>query len=392
MSRQRGQAARAPVDDPLGAVDQAVVVQPLEDGLHGPGQALVHGEPLAGPVDAVAEPAHLAEDRAAGLGLPLPDPLDERLPAEVVAATAPRAASCALDHVLGGDAGVVHAGQPQRLVALHPLAAGERVHEGVVEGVADVQRPVTFGGGMTMQNGGLSLAGVGGEVAGRYPLLVPSLLYLARLVLGGEAAGGPAVRGTGCPVHRSPDESTEPRPAALRSHRCAGPRLLRSGIDRAEGRTDDVGTRDRSGHVAARGNGRADRGLADRAVIRAVRRDPPTPTTPKPRRHAARGRRIDRAGLAARRRAGRGRGRSAPPRWRIAVAEGHHAAAPRRGGRADPRRQRRTPPRPPTTCAPRWPPRSTSTTPSARSTRDPGAPDRSVLFFGGTTLLWTPEQ
>ncbi len=44
---ERGQAARAPVDDALGAVDQPVVVELLEDGLDGPGQALVHGEALA---------------------------------------------------------------------------------------------------------------------------------------------------------------------------------------------------------------------------------------------------------------------------------------------------------------------------------------------------------
>ena len=36
---QRGQAARAPVDDALGAVDQPVVVEPLEDGLDGAGEA-----------------------------------------------------------------------------------------------------------------------------------------------------------------------------------------------------------------------------------------------------------------------------------------------------------------------------------------------------------------
>ena len=84
MSESAVQAARAPVDDPLGPVDQAVVEQPLEDRLDGAGQALVHREALARPVDAVAEPAHLAEDLAAVLGLPLPDPLDERLAAEVV--------------------------------------------------------------------------------------------------------------------------------------------------------------------------------------------------------------------------------------------------------------------------------------------------------------------
>ena len=136
---QRGQAARAPVDDPLGAVDQAVVEHPLEDGLHRAGQALVHREALAGPVDAVAEPAHLAEDLAAGLGLPLPDPLDERLAAEVVPGQA-LLGQLALDHVLRGDAGVVHARQPERVVALHPPAADQRVHQRVLERVAEVQR------------------------------------------------------------------------------------------------------------------------------------------------------------------------------------------------------------------------------------------------------------
>ena len=100
---QRGEAARAPVDDPLGAVDQPVVVQPLEDRLDGPGQPLVHGEPLTGPVHGVAEAAHLGQDPAAVLALPLPDPLDERLAAEVVPGQA-LLGQLALHDVLGGDA------------------------------------------------------------------------------------------------------------------------------------------------------------------------------------------------------------------------------------------------------------------------------------------------
>ncbi len=75
--RQRGHAPWAPVDDPLGAVDQSVVVEPPEDRLDGPGEPVVHGEPFAGPVDALAEAAHLAEDLAAVLLFPLPDPGDE---------------------------------------------------------------------------------------------------------------------------------------------------------------------------------------------------------------------------------------------------------------------------------------------------------------------------
>ncbi len=63
--RQRCQAPRAPVDDALSPVDETVVEQPLEDRLHRSGQALIHGEALAVPVHAVAEPAHLTENPAA---------------------------------------------------------------------------------------------------------------------------------------------------------------------------------------------------------------------------------------------------------------------------------------------------------------------------------------
>ncbi len=45
-----------------------------------------------------------------------------------------------LDHRLGGDAGVVGAGHPQRLVALHPVVADQDVLQRVVERVAEVQR------------------------------------------------------------------------------------------------------------------------------------------------------------------------------------------------------------------------------------------------------------
>ena len=190
--RQRGQAARAPVDDPLGPVDQAVVEHPLEDGLHGAGQALVHREPLAGPVDAVAEPAHLAEDLAAGLGLPLPDPLDEGLPAEVVPGQA-LLGQLPLHHVLGGDAGVVHARQPERVVALHAPAPGQRVHQRVLERVAEVQRAGDVG--RRDDDAERRLAGVlrpaGREVAPVDPPLVERAFYLRGNELARQVGAGP---------------------------------------------------------------------------------------------------------------------------------------------------------------------------------------------------------
>lgn len=185
----RGQTPRTPVDDALGAVDQLVVVEPLEDGLDGLGQALVHGEPLAVPVDAVTESAHLAEDLAAVLLLPLPDALDELLAPQVVAGLA-LFGELLLDLVLGGDARVVHAGEPQGLVTLHALTAREGVHEGVLEGVPEVQAA----GDVRRRDDdgvrGLVALGVGREVTTLYPALVQRPLYIGRRVLGRQIGGG----------------------------------------------------------------------------------------------------------------------------------------------------------------------------------------------------------
>src|SRR5690606_38416234 len=78
-----GRPVRRPVHQPLGPVDRPVVVQLLEDRLDGAGEPLVHGEALAGPVDAVTHAAHLGQDGPAVLLLPLPHALDEGFPAEV---------------------------------------------------------------------------------------------------------------------------------------------------------------------------------------------------------------------------------------------------------------------------------------------------------------------
>ena len=130
--RDRGEVARAPVDDPLGPVDQVVVVEPLEDGLDGLGEPVVEGEPLARPVDAVAEAAHLAADRAAVALLPLPRLGDELLALVVEAALALGLGQVPFDEVLHGDAGVVHARQPERVEAAHPGPARQGIHDRVL--------------------------------------------------------------------------------------------------------------------------------------------------------------------------------------------------------------------------------------------------------------------
>ncbi len=119
-------AAGAPVDDVVALVDQALFIEAHEDLAHRPGQARVHGEALPAPVAGAAQALQLGDDLPAGLSLPLPDPLDKGLPAQGVAVFAFRG-QLALHHVLGGDAGVVGAGHPQGVEAVHALEADQDV-------------------------------------------------------------------------------------------------------------------------------------------------------------------------------------------------------------------------------------------------------------------------
>ena len=69
---------------------------------------------------------------------PLPDPLDERIAAQVVARLA-FARQLLLDHALRRDSGVVHAGQPERRIAQHAMPAHQRVLDRERDRVAQMQ-------------------------------------------------------------------------------------------------------------------------------------------------------------------------------------------------------------------------------------------------------------
>src|SRR5207244_4359463 len=82
---QRREAVAAPVDQALGPVDQPLLVKAHEDLADGGRGSGIHREPLALPVEREAHEPQLFIDPAAVLLLPLPDPLEEALAAEVVA-------------------------------------------------------------------------------------------------------------------------------------------------------------------------------------------------------------------------------------------------------------------------------------------------------------------
>ena len=141
---QRGLAARAPVDDVIALVDESLFVQPHEGFAHRARQAGIEREALARPVAADAGALHLLDDAAAVLLFPLPDAGFEGLAAEVALGQA-FLGELALDHDLGGDAGVIGARQPQRVLAEHAVPAHLRVDDGVLEHVAHVERPGDVG-------------------------------------------------------------------------------------------------------------------------------------------------------------------------------------------------------------------------------------------------------
>ena len=136
----RGLEFRVPIDEALVLVDQVLLVEideDLDDGLR---QALVHGEALARPVAGGAQALELVDDRAAGLGLPRPDLLEEFLAPDLAAARLLPLHHLPLDHHLGRDTGVIGAGLPQHVAAAHALEAAEDVLQRVVERVPHVQR------------------------------------------------------------------------------------------------------------------------------------------------------------------------------------------------------------------------------------------------------------
>ncbi len=134
----RRAAARAPVDQIRVLVDVSLAVQRDEDLEDGADVALVEGEALALVVAGTAQALELVDDVAAVLLAPGPDAFGERLATEVFLRQT-LSAQLLLDDVLGGDPGVVGAGQPARVLAEHAVIADEHVLDRAVEGMSHVQ-------------------------------------------------------------------------------------------------------------------------------------------------------------------------------------------------------------------------------------------------------------
>ena len=127
----------APVDHPLAPIDQSLLVEPDKDFLHLTGIIWVHSEPLPVPVARAAEALELLDDDPPVLLFPLPDPLEKLLPPQIAPCLLLLLAQLPLHHRLGGDAGVIGAGQPKYLMPRLPRPPGEDILQGIVEHVTE---------------------------------------------------------------------------------------------------------------------------------------------------------------------------------------------------------------------------------------------------------------
>src|SRR5207244_1634336 len=128
LVRQGGERGRTPVDHAFAAVDEALFIKINEDLLDATRVVRVQGEAHAGPVAGGAQAFELLEDNAAVFLLPFPDLLEELFAAKVVAMLDQALLfEGALDDGLGGDAGVVGAGEPEDFATEHAGAAGKDI-------------------------------------------------------------------------------------------------------------------------------------------------------------------------------------------------------------------------------------------------------------------------
>ena len=200
--RHRGFQHRIPVDQPLAAVNQPLVVQADKRLAHRARHVVVHREAFAAPVERRAEAAQLLRDHAARLFLPLPHLFNKGVAPEREARLA-AGLQLPLDDHLRRDAGVVSADLPQRLVARHAPVAYQAVHQRNLEGVPHVQRA----GHIRRRNHDAAGRAVAArrEQAERFPAPVPALLDLLRavgLVHGFGAPVGGRRRGRTVAAHR----------------------------------------------------------------------------------------------------------------------------------------------------------------------------------------------
>jgi len=115
-----------PVDQPLIAIDQAILMHIDKDFTDSSRQTIIHGKAFARPIWRRAQRLQLAADRAARLIFPFPDFFNEFFTAQVTAINT-ISRQHPFHHHLCGNAGVVHPWLPERVPTTHAVKSDQNI-------------------------------------------------------------------------------------------------------------------------------------------------------------------------------------------------------------------------------------------------------------------------
>ncbi len=180
-----GMAARAPVDHAVAAVDESIPIETNEGLQHCVRIVGIHGKAIALPVKGETQGAKLFLDGSTIVLFPVPCPLQELLPPQVVAAQTFRS-HISLNHIVCRDAGMICSGKKQNSGALHLLKATQDVLNLVAESVADVELTGDIGRRNGYAEGWAGGVRLGMKKSSLLPARVPFLFHRRRIIGGGQ--------------------------------------------------------------------------------------------------------------------------------------------------------------------------------------------------------------
>ncbi|MBA7685472.1 hypothetical protein ES703_93897 [subsurface metagenome] len=179
--REGGATAGAPVDNTFPPVNQCFLIEAEKSGTHRPAGPLVKGEALPCPVAGSAQSLVLLGYGVPAAVSPVPHPFQKFLTAYLIPVQT-FFRQLLFHYHLGGDAGVVNAGEPEGGVAHHAVPAYHDVFQGGGQGVTDMQFTGDVGRGHYDNEWLLLRVYFRGEIAPVHPELIPLLFYLSRLI------------------------------------------------------------------------------------------------------------------------------------------------------------------------------------------------------------------
>ncbi len=135
-----GLQERVPIHEPLAAEDQPIFEHFEKRVPDRAGTNFIEREPRAPPIATEAHLPELLQDAGFVFVFPFPNAFDQSFTAQLVAIEIFFFLQPPLDHRLRGDAGVICAGHPERVITLHPFETNDDVLQRVIERVAQVQR------------------------------------------------------------------------------------------------------------------------------------------------------------------------------------------------------------------------------------------------------------